>query len=63
MDEDINCTAATMFVQQACEAHERGDRLAFAAARKLVMVALGIGDMPPPILRRTLPAKQGQDAG
>jgi hypothetical protein len=62
VDEEINCTAAAMFMQQACDAHERGDYVAFSAARKLIMVALGVGDPPPPLMRRPT-AKPGPDAG
>lgn len=39
--------AAETYLKMARDAHEKGDDGLFIAARKLVMVALGISDAPP----------------
>lgn len=47
MSEPVDFDAAARFLQTAREAHEAGNDARFIAARKLVLVALGIDDAPP----------------
>lgn len=47
MPESVNFDAAARFLQNAREAYETGNDARFIAARKLVLVALGIDDAPP----------------
>jgi hypothetical protein len=49
-DSGIDFEAAETYLQQARKAHGEGDRSLFVAARKLVTLALGLGDQPPTIL-------------
>ena len=50
-DIEINFEAAEMFLKQAKEAHETGDQVKCFAARKMVAVALHLGDGPPVDIR------------
>lgn len=44
---DINFDAAEIFLRQAREAFETGDRVCFIAARKMVAIALQLDGGPP----------------
>lgn len=47
-DEPVDFDGAERFLKVAREAHEEGDQPRFIAARKLVAVALGLREIPPP---------------
>jgi hypothetical protein len=57
-DEDINFDAAESFVSKAREAYQRQDQAGFIAARKLVLVALGVAEAVPLQMKPRYSAKQ-----
>ena len=56
-DEDINFDAVELFVSKAREAYQKQDHAGFIAARKLVMIALGVEEAVP-LQTKSRPAKQ-----
>lgn len=46
-DNEIDFDAVELFVGFARRAQESGDGAGLVAARKLILVAMGVGDQPP----------------